>query len=93
MSANTEHQSFPAGTNAARSYPSELLPSLQSLLAALANIDVEHESDIETIRNSSVDEWLRQVTIMKLQERYHERRAPYVRQLAALQKRIRAAAA
>jgi hypothetical protein len=80
-------------THTARLYPSELLPSLQSLLAALADIDFEHESDIETIRNSSVDEWLRQVVIRKLQERHQERRAPYVRQLAALQKRIQAAAA
>jgi hypothetical protein len=93
MSTNTEHQSFPAGTNVARPDPSELLPSLQSLLAALATIDFEHESDIETIRNSSVDEWMRQITIRKLQERYRERRTPYVRQLAALQKRVQTAAA
>jgi len=93
MSANCEHGSSQAYPNAARPYPSELLPSLQSLLAALTHIDFEHQSDIETIRNSSVDEWLRQITIRKLQERYHERRAPYVRQLAALQRRIQSAAA
>jgi hypothetical protein len=93
MPANTERRLSPAGTNTARPYPSELLPSLQSLLAALANIDFEHESDLETIRNSSVDDWLRQITIRKLQERHLERRALHVRQLAALQKRIQAAAA
>jgi hypothetical protein len=93
MSANTEHQSSQAYPNVARPDPSELLPSLQSLLAALATIDFEHESDIETIRNSSVDEWMRQITIRKLQERYRERRTPYVRQLAALQKRVQTAAA
>jgi hypothetical protein len=93
MSANTERRSSQAITNAARLYPSELLPSLQSLLATLADIDFEHKSDIETIRNSSVDEWLRQTAIRKLQERHHERQAPYVRQLAALQKRLQAAAA
>jgi hypothetical protein len=93
MSANFEHRSPQVYPNAARAYPSELLPSLQSLLAALATIDFEHESDLETIRNSSVDEWLRQITIRKLQERHHERRTPYVRQLAALQKRIQSAAA
>jgi hypothetical protein len=93
MSANTERRSSQAYPNAARPYPSELLPSLQSLLAALATIDCEHESDIETIRNSSVDEWLRQITIRKLQGRHQERRAPYVRQLAVLQKRLQAGAA
>ncbi len=93
MSANVERQSSPAGTNAACPYPSEHRPSLQSLLAALANIDFEHESDIETIRNSSADSWVKQTTTGKLQERHQERRAPYVRQLAVLHKRLQAVVA
>jgi hypothetical protein len=90
MSANTERRSSQAGAGAARIYPSELLPSLQSLLAALADIDFEHESDIETIRNSSADECVKQTAIRKLQEHHHERRAPYIRQLTALQKQMQA---
>jgi hypothetical protein len=66
---------------------------LQLLLATLADIDYEHESDIETVRSSSADEWLKQATIRKLQERRHQRRAPYVRKLEGLQKHIQVMAA
>jgi hypothetical protein len=69
-------------------YPSELLPSLQALLAALADIDFAHESDIETVRNSSADEWLKQTVIGRLQARHQERRASYVQQLERLEKQI-----
>ena len=71
-------------------YPPELLPLLQSLLATVADIDFEHESDVETVRNSSVDEWLKQTTIRKLHECHRERRMPYVQQLESLQRRLRA---
>ena len=93
MPANTERQSSLARMSAARTYPSELLPLLQSALATLADIDFEHESDIETVRNSSADEWLKQATITKLEQRHRERRAPYIRQLEGLQKQIQALAA
>jgi hypothetical protein len=92
MSANTERRSCQAGAGAARIYPSELLPSLQSLLAALADIDFEHASDIETIRSSSADERVKQTAIRKLQEHHQERRAPYIRQLTALHKQMQAIA-
>ena len=93
MAANTNGQSSYAGTGAARRCPSAPLPSPQSLLAALARLDFERESDIETIRNSSADEWLKQSTIRKLQERHQERRVPYVRRLASLQRQTQALAA
>jgi len=74
-------------------YPPELQPLLQLLLATLADIDFEHESDIETVRSSLADEWLKQTTIRKLQERHRERRAPYAHRLDGLQKQIQAMAA
>lgn len=74
-------------------YPPELLPLLQSLLATVADIDFEHESDVETVRSSSADEWLKQKTIRKLQECHQERRMPYVQQLESLQRQLRALAA
>jgi hypothetical protein len=67
-------------------YAPELLPLLQSLLADLADIDFEHASDVETIRTSTAEEWLKQAAIRRLQERHRERRTPYVRQLEAVQK-------
>jgi hypothetical protein len=93
MPPNTERQSSLARMSAARTYPSELLPLLQSALATLADINFEHESDIETVRNSSADEWLKQATITKLEQRHRERRAPYIRQLEGLQKQIQELAA
>jgi hypothetical protein len=79
--------------DAAHTYSPEVLPLLQLLLVTLSDIDFEHESDIETVRNSSADEWLKQATIRKLQERRQKRRAPYVRKLEGLQKQIQAMAA
>jgi hypothetical protein len=93
MPANMELRSYQAGTNVAHLYPSELLPSLQSLLARLATFDFEHTNDIETIRNSSVDDWLKHATIQKLEERHRERRAPYIRQLTIRQRQMQALAA
>ena len=93
MVANTEHRSSYIGMGAADTYSPEVLPLLQLLLATLADIDYEHESDIETVRSSSADEWLKQATIRKLQERRQQRRAPYVRKLEGLQKHIQIMAA
>jgi hypothetical protein len=93
MPNNLEHRFSHIGMGAAQTYSPEVLPLLQLLLATLADIDFEHESDIETVRNSSADEWLKQATIRKLQERRQKRRAPYVRKLEGLQKQIQAMAA
>src|SRR4051794_35872205 len=76
MPANMARHSVHTEDAAARATPSELRPFLQSLRATLADIDFEHESDVETVRNSSVDEWFKQTTIRKLQERHQVRRKP-----------------
>jgi hypothetical protein len=93
MPATPERQFSNIGIGAAPTYPPDFLPLLQLLLSTLADIDYEHESDIETVRNSSADEWLKQATIRKLQERRQRRRAPYVRKLEGLQKHIQVMAA
>jgi hypothetical protein len=76
-----------------RTYSPTLQPLLQSLLVTLADIDFAYESDLEMVKNSATDEALKRSVIDKLQQKHQERRAPYVRQLAALQERIRAIAA
>jgi hypothetical protein len=93
MSANKENRPAHAGIGAARVYPSELRLSLQSLLATLANLDFEHESDVETIGDSSANEWLKQTVIRKLLERHQQRRAPFFQQLERLQRQLQALAA
>lgn len=92
MPAHTKRHSRP-GSDAARLDPSDLLPSLQSLLAALADLDFEHNSDLETVRNSPVEDGLKQTVIRTLEERHHQRRAPYIGQLERLERRIQALAA
>jgi hypothetical protein len=59
----------------------------------LADIDFVHASEVALIRNSDADEWLKQSVIRRLDERHRERRTPYVRQLEAVEERIRALAA
>jgi hypothetical protein len=62
----------------------ELQPLLQTLLATLASIDSAHEGDLETVRSSTVEEWLKQDVIRRLQESHQRRRAPYLRQIEEL---------
>lgn len=93
MTAKPERSPTGSEPRLPRMYSPEIGPLLQSLLATLADIDFAHQSDIETVRNSSAEEWLKQATIRRLQECHRERRAPYVRRLEGLQDRIRAMAA
>ncbi|QRM34378.1 hypothetical protein [Microvirga sp. VF16] len=93
MSTTSGQSVRPALGNTPRVYPPDLQPLLQSILAALADIDFVHESEVAIVRDSDADEWLKQTVIRRLEERHRERRAPYVRQLAAVEERIRALAA
>ncbi len=93
MPTNTERRTSHAKTGSARIYPSELQPLRQSLVVALAKLDFELRSDIETVRNSSVDERMKQQTVRTLQEHHQKRRTSYIRQLAGLQRQIQALAA
>ena len=92
MLATMKRQSahFEPGTT--RLYRPELQPLLQFLLTALADIDFEHECDMEIVRNSAADEWLKQTTIRNLNQHHQERRARCLRQLEGVQKRMQALA-
>lgn len=93
MTAKPESSSPRSEPRLPRMYSPEVGPLLQALLATLADIDFAHQSDIETVRNSSAEDWLKQATIRRLQQRHRERREPYARRLETLQQRIRAMAA
>ncbi len=73
-------------------YSPAILPQMQSLLAALADIDCAYEIDVETVRASHTPEIIKNNVIATLQQRHQERRAPYIRQLEALQRRALKAA-
>jgi hypothetical protein len=75
-------------TGEARMYAPVIAPLLQSLLATLADIDFAFESDLEVVEASATDETLKRKIIERLREQHRERRAPYVRQIDALQQGI-----
>jgi hypothetical protein len=93
MSTTSGQSSRSVMGNTPRVYPPDLQPLLQSLLAALADIDLVHESEVAIVRDSDADEWLKQSVIRRLEEHHRERRVPVVRQLEAVEERIRALAA
>jgi hypothetical protein len=72
---------------APRMYAPEIQPAMQALLATLAQIDFEYERDSEKLTRSSVPAVVKDQVKAKLADR--QRREPYVRQLTALQDRIR----
>lgn len=74
--------------NLPKMYSPHLLPLLQSLLATLADIDFEHERELEKINKNQTDTNLKIKVIEKLKAQHCERREPYIRQLAILQEKI-----
>jgi hypothetical protein len=76
------------GAAAPRIYSPELQPLMQSLLATLANIDLEYEHEIKRVGRSSTGAGVKTYLMERLKERHQERRSPYVRELAALERRI-----
>ena len=75
-------------TGKARMYAPVIGPLLQSLLATLADIDFAFGSDLEVVEKSATDQTLKRKIIERLREQHRERRAPYVRQIDALQQGI-----
>lgn len=71
-----------------RIYSPATQPLLQSLLSTLADIDFEYEQKRDTISKSATDVNLRIRVLEKLKAQHHERRMPYIQQLAVLQERM-----
>jgi len=75
-------------TGVARLYSPGFALLLQSVLATLPDIDFAFESDLEVVENSATDEALKPGIVNRLREQQRARRAPYVRQIDALQKTV-----
>jgi hypothetical protein len=71
-----------------RMYSPNLQPLLQSLLSTLADMDFEYEMERERISKSSPESNVKIRHLEKLRAQHHERREPYIRQLALLQQRM-----
>jgi hypothetical protein len=70
-----------------RYYSPATLSLAQSLLATLANIELEFEQERDKIRNIT-DTQLRGFVLERLEAKYLTRREPYVRHLTLLQTRV-----
>jgi hypothetical protein len=90
MATTVDQEHFTPGERRPVMYGATILPTLQLLLAALADIEFAHEYDAEAVRNSSTDEVLKRTILQKLEEQHRERCAPYVQQIHALRQRIKA---
>lgn len=70
-----------------RFYSPELQPLMQSLLATLADIEFEHESELSKLRASRMDARIKSELLCRLKARHQERREPYVIELTRLERR------
>jgi hypothetical protein len=68
-------------------YPADLLPQIQSALAALADIDVRYHSDREQLQAWVGPEAIKKRFAAQLEERHQRGRQPYVQRLADLHHR------
>ncbi|MDJ1159914.1 hypothetical protein QNA08_16980 [Chelatococcus sp. SYSU_G07232] len=72
-------------------------PDLQSLMrslrATLTDLDFAHAQELSRLETKRMDARLRGHIIETLRKRHHEHREPYVRELARLQTRMKAALA
>jgi len=91
MITNVEHSQIQNTPNAYWVYEPDLLPRLQVLLAALADIDAAHERSLEVIKNRPGDDAGKDELIADLLKNYCEQRASYVRELSVLKKRMETA--
>lgn len=81
-----------AGALPPRIYAEDLAPSLQMLLAALADIDFSYDRDLDRLRQSPFPEQRRRQIAQELEHQHRRDREPYVRRLAELAAKGRHAA-
>jgi hypothetical protein len=68
-----------------RFYPDQLLPELQSTLAALADLEVQFEIARDSLEEWSGSEEEKRCCCAELEQARHEAREPHLRQLVRLQ--------
>ena len=71
-------------------YPEQLLPELQSMLKALADVEVRYEMDRKRLRRSAEPQEAKERLLRDLAERRRREREPYVKRLTQLQQKVRA---
>jgi hypothetical protein len=79
-----------APTLQALTYQEDLLPEMQEVLAALANLEVRIEIERECLDNWSGRETLKAYLLAELEQEYRAKREPFVVRLTELKQQIAA---
>jgi hypothetical protein len=69
-------------------YPDNLLPDIQTMLAALADIEVQYRIEKEQLQNWTGPKAVKEQFAVQIEERYQRERRSYDEQLAALHHRM-----
>jgi hypothetical protein len=81
----------PSGAPETPLYPDDLLPALQSTLAALADVETRYEIARDGLEDWSGPDEVKQRLIAELEAGWQRERDPVVLRLAELQRHMRAA--
>ena len=71
-------------------YPEDLLPELQRVLAALADLDVRYETERDHLESWSGPEEVKQRLLTELEQKHRAMREPYAMRVAELERQLAA---
>jgi len=71
-------------------YPEDLLPELQRVLAALADLDFRYETERDHLEEWSGPEEVKQRLLAELDQKHRATREPYAMQVAELERQLAA---
>lgn len=71
-------------------YPEDLLPELQRVLAALADLDARYETEREHLEEWSGPEEVKQRLLAELEQKHRATRGPYAMHVAELERQLAA---
>jgi hypothetical protein len=91
VSACLDHAAQPVHAPAPRFYSTDLLPTMQGFLAAVADIETRYEIEREQIEQGSGPEEVKQHLRSELERQHQQARTMQVQRLARLQEQIRTA--
>ncbi len=71
-------------------YPDDLLPEIQSMLKALADMEARYERERDRLNRSPEPAAVKKRLLVRLRDRRRQEWEPYAKRLSVLQRRMRA---
>jgi hypothetical protein len=71
-------------------YPDDLLPEIQTMLKALADLEIRYERERARLNSSPEPDEVKKRLLVRLRDRRRRERKPYVERLSVLERRMRA---